>query len=433
MTIEAIVQLIGAASLALVALRVAVSSFAVVSERIALHRERRRIAAKFDEWLEAEPVHGDRPAAAPAPVLGWRGRRRFRIVGRVAETLDETVSSFYLEPLDRRPIPNFLPGQFLTFEVPDQSAAGKTRRCYSLSSAPAPKGRQSQYRVTIKRLDPPASAPAGTPGGIASQFFHQLGENAVLDVHAPAGEFVLDQDTDAPVVLIAGGVGITPVMSMLEWIVAAQPLRRVWLFYGVRNRSEHVMYDHLKQMAQTHANFQCVTFYSRPSPYCRPGIDYDVQGRISIGYVSALLTGGGYRFYVCGPQAMMEDVLAGLAQWGVPERDISFEAFGVSTAAIAEVSDFAALDGPGDVVASVDFTRSNRRLRWDPGAKNLLELAEQNGINARYGCRSGGCGTCEMRVLSGEVAYNRQPLIKPKPGTCLACIARPTGDIVLDA
>ena len=427
MTVETFVQLIGAASLVLVALRVAVSSVAFVAGEITQRHECRRVLQEFSKRLESAHLV-DEPKTDV--VSGWRGRRRFRVVKRVDETPDLTVCSFYLEPMDRKAVSGFRPGQFLTFEVPDVSGAGKVRRCYSLSDAPQSSGVQTGYRVTIKRLNAPATAPAGTPGGIGSQFFHQLDHNSVVDVLAPAGEFVLDQDSSAPVVLIAGGVGITPLMSMLEWVLEVQPHRQVWLFNGVRNRSEHIMYDHLKRLAGAHQNFQHVTFYSQPSPYCRLGTDYELEGRISVGHLSALLRGGGYKFYICGPQLMMDEIYAGLLQWGVPSGDIACETFGTSHAAPARFEQPS--DPNDDVVAHVKFTRSKKHASWNAGAGNLLELAEQSGINARYGCRSGGCGTCEMRVLSGEVTYVRQPMIRPKAGACLACIAKPATDLVLD-
>ena len=317
--------------------------------------------------------------------------------------------------------------------MPDGAGGRKTSRCYSLSDAPAPAGQQGEYRVTIKRLVPPANAPAGTPGGRISNQFHELAENAVVDVYAPSGRFVLDKDAQRPVVLIAGGVGITPMVSMLNWVVTHQPQRPVWLFYGVRNRGDHIMYDHLKQLRETCPSARIITFYSRPTRQCRAGVDYDAEGHVTVGAISQILQGGDFAFYVCGPDAMMRQILQDLARWGVPEQLIAFEAFGSPGPGPGESGAGHVEDDVGGAPIHIEFSRSRKRVRWSPAAGSLLELAEANGINMRYGCRSGGCGTCETALLGGDVAYAQQPLVQPKPGMCLACVARPTGDIVLDA
>ena len=158
----------------------------------------------------------------------------------------QSQCSFHLEPVDGAPLPSFKPGQYLTFslDVPDEGsgAPGAEResraaitRCYSLSDRPDPAG----YRVTIKRVPPPADRPELPPGVSSSHFHDQVQEGDVLQVKAPAGHFFIDPDASVPAVFIAGGIGITPMMSMLRWCLAEQPGARVHLYYGVRSGADH--------------------------------------------------------------------------------------------------------------------------------------------------------------------------------------------------
>jgi ferredoxin-NADP reductase len=159
----------------------------------------------------------------------------FGLIARKLRTAPQSICSFYLVPEDKQPLPVFKPGQFLTFRLDVPAPDGKAEqitRCYSLSDAP----HAGYYRVSIKRV--PAPAGSTYPPGRSSNYFHdhiQVGDQ--LQVRAPGGHFHIDR-SDAPVVLIGGGIGITPVLSMLNWCVAEQSGREVWLYYGVRNSSE---------------------------------------------------------------------------------------------------------------------------------------------------------------------------------------------------
>lgn len=193
-------------------------------------------------WREYQALHGcgknlHPPAAVPriaAQDLSetWPGFRTFRVERKVAEDAAQSVCSFYLVPEDGRPLPPFLPGQFLTFRLDLPRATGGVEhavRCHSLSDSP----KAGNYRISIKRV-PPTAGSAVPPGRSSGYFHDQVAAGSLLQVRAPAGRFCLDR-SDAPVVLIAGGIGITPLLSILNWCVAEQPRREVWLFYGVRD------------------------------------------------------------------------------------------------------------------------------------------------------------------------------------------------------
>jgi ferredoxin-NADP reductase len=147
-------------------------------------------------------------------------------------------------------------------------------RCYSLSDAP----QREHYRVSIKRV----SAPPGTdwlPGRSSNYFHDHVSVGTVLKVRAPSGHFHIDT-SDAPVVLVAGGIGITPMVSMANWIVAHQPEREVWLYYGVRNSGEAALTAPLHALASRHSNFKLRLCFSDPLPNDKLGTDYHHTGRI---------------------------------------------------------------------------------------------------------------------------------------------------------
>jgi hypothetical protein len=126
----------------------------------------------------------------------------------------------------------------------------------------------------------------------------------------------------------------------------------------------------------------------------------------------------------------MQSLVPALADWGVPVADIHFEAFGPATVRLpgAVEADVADLAGIG-----IRFTRSGRTLDWDGQDATLLDFAERHGIAVESGCRSGGCGSCETRVLAGSVSYASPPGHEPAAGHCLLCVGRPASPLVLEA
>jgi len=209
-----------------------------------------------------EPAASDAVAALPAAAGAWPGWREFRVLRIAFEDTARSQCSFYLQPVDGALLPAFLPGQFLTFAVPAREGAvpSTLTRCYSLSDRPDP----AAYRVTIKRAVPPPGRPELPPGASSSHFHDRVHEGDVLRVKAPAGRFFLDTDASVPAVLIAGGIGITPMMSMLRWCVSEQPERAVHLFYGVRNSADHAFKDVLESLALTHPAFHLHMVYCDP-------------------------------------------------------------------------------------------------------------------------------------------------------------------------
>jgi hypothetical protein len=287
--------------------------------------------------------------------------------------------------------------------------------------------------VTIKRLLPPKEITSAPPGQISTFFHHHLRQTDIIDVKAPAGHFVLDtRQHHRPVVLIGGGIGITPVLSILNSIAESGSSREAWFFYGVRNGREHIMKNHLQNLAKTHANIHLHVCYSQPDSNDVQERDYDHRERISLELLKRLLPSSNYDFFVCGPPSMMDSMTEGLCDWGVPMDRIRAEAFGAAT--VKKVFHPEAQQDFEDVEAvSVTFARSEKICSWNQSNVSILELAEQNGVSLEYSCRAGNCGSCLVAIRSGEVRYLNEPGVPIETGSCLACMAVPHTKLVIDA
>ncbi|MEX0611243.1 MAG: 2Fe-2S iron-sulfur cluster-binding protein [Pirellulales bacterium] len=373
--------------------------------------------AEFCRRMEATA----RAARASMAIADWSGWRPFRVVTIVDEACD--VKSFYFAPVDGRPLSRFAPGQYLTFRLPIPGSDAPLVRCYSLSDRP----RQDYYRATIKRIGGRHELPPGR----GSSFFHdcvQVGQ--VLDVRAPAGTVLVDPAAADPIVLIGAGIGITPLVSMLESIAHAGRRREVYGFFGFRSSGEHPFRERLTQLAETHPQLHLHVSYSAPRPEDVLYRDYNDRGRMTFERVRAVLPSNNFHFYVCGPGALMESLVPALWDWGVPESHVHFEAFGPASVKSAK-------SGTANVGATepceVRFALSNRAVMWDGSFASLLEFGEAAGVAMPSGCRAGSCGECMSPVRSGSVATLKQPGFPVPAGKCLTCISVPTGALVLDA
>ena len=376
--------------------------------------------AEFDEQLETAL----RWARASQPALkAWTGTRTFRVAAVVDETPD--CRSFYLVPEDGRPLPPFEPGQYLTFHLPTSDPNRPLVRCYSLSERP----REDYYRVTVKRAAPPEGRGELLPGRGSNYFHREVHPGARLEVEAPQGAFFLDPEDDLPVVLCGAGVGITPLMSMAATLVHRRDMRAVHFFAGFRNRDQHLFRARLGELAADARQMRLDVSYSRPEAGDLESTTWAAvrRGRVDVARLRETLSSSNYRYYVCGPAAMMESLVPELLAWGVPARHICYEAFG--PASVLGLADVAV----GSTPCQVQFARSGRSLRWSGHEASLLDLAEQGGIALASGCRAGSCGQCRLTLAAGRAVHSKQPGVPLAAGECLACIARPQGDVVVEA
>ena len=245
---------------------------------------------------------------------------------------------------------------------------------------------------------------------------------------------MLDPRKKKPAVLLAGGIGITPLLSMASAVAQQGTDREIWLFYGVRHRGEHSFSEQIRQLSVDHPNLHTVTCYSRPGKEDRQGEHYDHADRVSVDVLKRYLDSNNFEFYVCGPPAMMESLTRQLAAWGVEKSDIHTEAFGPAS---VKARQHATADKPPTESApacKIKFAKCGKEFAWNPQAENILEFSESKGVALEGGCRAGNCGTCEIAVVSGEVEYVQSPEYEGLgKGCCLTCIGVPKGDLVLDA
>jgi hypothetical protein len=381
--------------------------------------ERRRLE------LEIEKARLHIKAAEEAK-QAWNGIRKFAVARKVLECAD--TFSYYLEPHDRRPLPAFRPGQYLTFQLSVPGASKPIVRCYSLSDM----ARATHYRVTIKRC----AAPEGTPHppGVGSSFFtDRVGVGDILDVKAPSGHFFLDLEKDRHVVLISGGVGVTPMMAMAHALKNAGSTREIWFFHGARNIKDHMMREEMAALAAENEHLRMHICYSKPLDTDVMGRDYQHAGRVTVELFKQLLPSNNYDYFLCGPGPFMETITEDLRKWGVPDAWVHFEAFGpASVKRTAKPEAKVGVTVPPTGGIDVTFAKSGRTLTWQGSGLSLLDLADENQIKIDAGCRAGNCGSCLVAIKSGTVEYLGAHA-DVEDGSCLACVCRPASALVIDA
>ncbi len=359
--------------------------------------------------------------------LAWNGHRKFTVEKKVMECAD--TFSFYLKPHDGKPLPPFKPGQYLTFQLSIPGLGKPLVRCYSLSDSSRP----GHFRVTIKRCPPPAGSPH--PPGIGSSFFcDSIKAGDILDVKAPNGHFYLELEKERPVVLISGGIGVTPMVTMANALIEAGSRREVWFFFGARNSSDHMFKEYMAELEKRHPNIRVHVCYSKPSPGDVKGKDFHHESRVTVGLFKELLPSSNYDYYLCGPGAFMESITDDLRAWGVPDANVHYEAFGpASVKKAAPPAVKKSLTSTPFAGITVNFSKTGKKARWDQAYGSILEIAEANGVKIDAGCRAGNCGSCLVAIKSGNVEYVNGSGADVEKGCCLACVCKPAGPIELDA
>lgn len=367
--------------------------------------------------------------AQSAPETAWNGYRKFTVARKVMEC--EDTYSFYLTPHNRSPLPPFKPGQYLTFELHPPNAAKPLVRCYSLSDGALS---DEHYRVTIKRALPPVNDPAIPPGIVSSYFSDHVKEGDILNVKAPSGRFYLDVEVDRPVVLISGGIGITPMLAMARYLTHIRDPREIHFFFGCRNSRDHMFRDEVIELQNANSNLRLHICYSRPLESDVHGRDFHHEGRVTLDLMKEILPSSNFEYYLCGPGPFMDTLVNGLYDWGVPKKDVKFEAFGPATVKSAPKEAAVQSESTRQAGEPIEFARSGKTVAWDSSMETLLEFAEHQGITTiEGGCRAGSCGSCLVAIKQGEVEYILEPGSPPEEGTCLSCICRPKGRLVIDA
>ncbi|GHA23890.1 NO-inducible flavohemoprotein [Oceanisphaera arctica] len=244
---------------------------------------------------------------------GWRGHRTFVVKEKRVES--EQIVSFLLVPEDGGAVADYLPGQYLNLHLDSPELEHKEYRQYSLCQAA--NGRE--YRIAVKR----------EPGGVASNFMHdkvQVGDQ--LQVLPPAGDFFMEVSTETPVVLISGGVGLTPMRAMLDQLLTLGHQADIHWLHACDNGAQHAFKNDIQQRRQAHVNLNTHIWYRTPAETDQPAEDYHAEGLMNLAKVKDAIALDGAHYYFCGPLPFMAMVKEQLSAWGIEDSRLHYEVFG---------------------------------------------------------------------------------------------------------
>ncbi|MDO5086286.1 MAG: 2Fe-2S iron-sulfur cluster-binding protein [Comamonadaceae bacterium] len=362
----------------------------------------------------------------------------WRVAAKAPES--EVITSFHLVPEDHGDWRAFKPGQFLTLRLGAEDEQALTQpliRYYSLSGSPL---QQDAYRISVKRE------------GAGSIHLHdrvQVGD--VLQVQGPRGAFVLDQASHRPVVLLSGGVGLTPMVSMMHAL--APTGRTAFFIHACESAGVHAFRQEVNALVQGRPHLHAHYVYRQARPEDLANGHCHSAGLISRALLQSLLPLDDYEAYLCGPPGFMQANYALLRELGLAKERIAYEFFGPATVledaaetvaappsamsvTAAMQAEAAPAEAPSETATGgqpvVRFATSALERAWTSDDKNLLDFAEACGLNPSFSCRAGVCGSCSTRLLSGQVRYTEEPLEPPAEGHVLLCCAQPCGPVTLD-
>lgn len=359
-----------------------------------------------------------KPAAKPA-AKAWSGQLR------VARIFDETpdVKTFRLalpEGGDLLPF-SFEPGQFMNVSV---SADGEElKRAYSIASSPCCQG---WCEITVKHA---------ASGRVSGYLHERVREGDLLHVSVPYGRFTFRGKEAPSVVFIAGGVGITPLMSSIRYLTDQSWEGEIYLIYACANRESIIFSEELERLSRRHPKLHVTILLSNEESPVWDGPRGYVTKEVLLSAVPDIAK---RRVHLCGPPPMMDAVRKLLREMGVPSEQVKTELFlsskprEIITAASVSATGALAQDAHAAVCT---FARSGKTAALPPG-KTVLEASEEVGVNIDYSCRQGYCGICKTRLLAGRVTMEVEDGLEPEDkaqNIILACQAKSTGDVTVEA
>lgn len=330
------------------------------------------------------------------------------------------IKSFYLQaPADQKP--QFEAGQFLTVKktIHDKEQI----RTYTVSSAPS----DEQLRISIKHEQGHNDIAAG----VFSSFMHkQVSVGDIIQAKAPTGSFTFDTSSQRPTVLIAAGIGITPMISIARYVlqeaIRTRSIQPLTLICSVRNEAQRAFFSELNQIVESSSGHIRVFWaLSQAESHLKPGVDYHHLGRISKQWLETIILTDECDVYLCGPNSFMQNQYNSLRELGVDDNYIYAEAFG-SASLIRDNKQSPQLPIANE--ALVTFTESQVEQAWSKADGNLLEFAEAHGLTPEYGCRSGQCGSCKVKLLKGKVTYQQAIETALDKDEILLCCAVPAAE-----
>lgn len=243
---------------------------------------------------------------------GWIGFKKFIIVDKVKES--DVITSFYLKPADHSIAPLYKPGQYITVKLRIPGETYLYNRQYSLSCAPG----RGYFRITVKNES------EYEPYGKVSSYLHQSKQvGDMLEISAPTGTFSLDIEASSPLTLISGGVGITPMISILDTLVMEKSDRKTTLIHAARNESVHAFARESAELITKLKNGSYVYGYEEPKyMYSRHDFKGLINEKVLKPYIDKET-----KYYVCGPYPFMRKVIAILTTKGISHENIFYDFF----------------------------------------------------------------------------------------------------------
>jgi MOSC domain-containing protein YiiM/ferredoxin-NADP reductase len=381
------------------------------------------------QFADRDPVELRRVVRARDISAKWRSRVRRMIDAEVRRRITawsqpnslavqdvvpdgKDVLSIWLRPIGGAPLPQALPGQYLTIAWPDG-----LKRTYSLSAAES----GERYRITVKLQRDPQGVL-----GRASARIAELRPGDTIEVERPRGNFHPDIDDDTPLVLASAGIGATPMMNMIAQ-ATRNGRRDVFAAFGMRRQEEHPLVNELKELVARRGRLAVMLAYSQHDGKPVQGLPAPKRRRLTAADLLPHATAPLAEVFLCGPGNFIRQMHDGLVEAGVNALCIRYESFGPSTLLPARIADLA---DPATTF-TVSFTRSDMEAVWSPSSGTLLNLAEAAGTSPAFGCRSGSCGLCRTALTAGRVSYI-EPIDEPECGYVLPCCAIPETDCRLE-
>lgn len=355
------------------------------------------------------------PAAPASQVTRgqkWTGTLK---VGLTAQETPEVRTLRLVDPAGG-PIPfDFRPGQFATVSV--EIEGKRHKRSYTIASSPT---QRDYIELTVKR----------EPEGAVSRFLNDtLQESDTLELTAPLGKFTFDGSESPSIVLIGGGVGITPLMTVVRYLTDRAWPGEIVLLYSCRTSNLFIYREELEFLQHRHANLKVVATMTRD-----PGTDWmGLQGHLTRETIASVVPDiAARRIHLCGPQPMMDAIQGALAELGVPPESVMTEAFG-APAPRASSPPKPQLSAEQSAFA-VRFNKSGKSGTVTTG-QTVLDLADDLGIEIENSCRVGTCGSCRVKLIAGSVQMESDDGLDPEEkasGYILACQATPTSELTVE-
>ncbi|WP_340016627.1 NO-inducible flavohemoprotein [Paenibacillus sp. FSL K6-1318] len=266
------------------------------------------IGIEQDMYTEAENQTG-----------GWEGFRTFKVAKKVQES--EIITSFYLVPDDGQPIASYKPGQYISIKIQPEAQSFTQIRQYSLSDAPG----KPYYRISVKR----ELGGLERPDGVISTYLHDhIEEGSQVELSAPAGDFTLDAEDERPVVLLSGGVGLTPMISMLNTLVHLNENRAITFLHASPNGQSHAFRDHVNSLAELNESVNAYYCYTQPEDADHTSSHFHKEGYMDAVWLRQVIEELDATYYLCGPVSFMRSVYTELLALGVAADNIHYEFFG---------------------------------------------------------------------------------------------------------